>query len=180
MRIKSWVLTLVIAITASLGYAANPSISSYSLTPSEDGMMYFSYNLADPKNKFFDTLRDAVRGHSKVQVKHLVTITPMGDLWGSLASAEVIHYVSYDILRESFGIGDAVDQINLTTQDEGTASHILLGVRDLPLVDLNQLYSGQEYKIKVNVTIDAIQRSRWTRWLPLKWFGFLTFNSPGI
>jgi len=171
MRIKTWIFTLLMAITASLGYAASPSISSYSLVPSEDGVMYFSYNLADPDGKFFDDLRDAVRGHNKVVVKHKVTITPMGDLWGSLATSEATHYVSYDILRESFEIGDTPDVVNITTQDEGTASHLLLGVRDLPLIELNQLYSGQEYKIKVNVTVDATQRSRWTRWLPVKWFG---------
>jgi hypothetical protein len=173
MGIKKIILAIILCAVAPLGYAADikPNISSYSLVPSEDGMMYFSYNLADPDGKFFETLRDAVRGHNKITVKHKVTITPVGDLWGSLAVAEQTHYVSYDILRESFEIGNTPDTINITTQDEGTASHILLSVREVPLVALDQLYSGQEYKISVKVSIDASQRSRWTRWLPLKWFG---------
>lgn len=169
-RIKIWLIGLVAVFAAGFAHAAD--ISDFSLVEGEDEVMYFSYNLADPNGEFFSTLRDAVRGHNRIEVKHAVTIGRASIFRGSLATVSSIYYVSYDVLRESFEIGDAPDNVNITTQDEGTAAHILLGLRNMPLVNKNQLISGKDYDIKVNVSIKvAEQRSRWVRWLPLKWFG---------
>lgn len=170
LRIKYWLLGVVVAFCATLGHAADINIT-YSLTPSEDGMMRLSYNLSDPGNKLFDALRDAVRGNNRVLVRHKVVISPVGGLWGELASATQTYYVSYDVLRESYEVGEQVDQVSLTTQDEGTAAHMLLGVRDLPIVEARQIYKGQEYKLSIEADIEVPTRSRWVRWLPFKWFG---------
>lgn len=171
MRIQVMLLGFVALVVASLGYAAEPRITHFSLTPGEDSRMYFTYHLTDPEDEFLDALRDAVRGHSQVLVTHRVTISPLGGLWGKRVSVETHYAVAYDVLRELFDVGGTATVRNLSTHDEGAVSDLLLGVTDLPLIETHQLYRGQQYKISVRVTIEAAQRSRWTRWLPLKWFG---------
>lgn len=170
LRIKHWLLGLVAICAATLGHADDINLT-YSLHATEDGAMRLSYNLSDPADKFFDALRDAVRGNNQVIVKHKISISPTSDLWGELATVTHLYFVSYDVLRESYEIGEQDDQVSLTTQDEATAAHTLLGVRDLALLDARQLYTGKEYKLSIKTNIEIPSRSRWTRWLPLKWFG---------
>lgn len=171
-RIKSWLVGVVALFCATLAYAAGPTINNFSLAQGEDEWLYFSYNLDDPNGEFFAALRDAVRGHNRVELTHTVSIDRRGLFGGNKATVVSTYYVAYDILRESFEIGDTPGNVNVTTQDESTAAHILLGLRNLPLVNKNVLTSGKEYNISVNVDIKvAEERSRWTRWLPLKWFG---------
>jgi hypothetical protein len=158
-----WLTMLMVVAPAAIAFA----VSGHTMV-STDGKVHISYSLEDKENAFINGLLDHARAGDTVRVNHTIVMNPVkGWVWGDLARVEKHLYVAYSLFDDRFSVGEAPNTLRTVTSVEEVRDFIL-SVQDVPLIETQNLRTGDEYRVEVSAIIEtAGEKGGWLTYLPL-------------